>query len=283
MIIRKLLITLLSLSFLGNQIQSQENSYFSDMYADISYHMGKFIGVKRNYTEVGLFLPVNLNSWEPFVDVRGYRFDQGKWASSAGLGVRKNFKDNIVGINAYYDYRRSHLKKDFHRLGMGLEWLTNRWDFRINGYMPIWRQTQRGRLHTFDHIGGGFFASRRKHEFAFSGFDAEVGIPFFSGQGFCLYGAAGPYYYFRRHEKHFWGGYGRVELNLQSLIFLQLFVSHDHVFNTNVQGVIQFFIPFDFFCSSYRSVCECNWLFRQPVQRNGIIQMDHCCDWKWNW
>jgi hypothetical protein len=256
---------------------------------EVGYATGKFISIDKDYAEIGAFAPVIIDDrWAPFVDARGYRFHDGKWAASAGLGLRRNLSEccecSALGVNLYYDYRRGLARTNFHRVGFGLEWLNSCWDARVNGYFPVWRRTQTASTCVFDQIGGGFFATRRKLDFAYTGFDAEVGAPLFNYCDINLYGAAGPYYFYRTHHHHFWGGYGRLELDWKTYLSLEGRVSYDHVHHTQAQGLVRLSVPLDFFYSSCgRCECECDWLLIQPVRRIGILLTDHCCDWKWNW
>lgn len=256
------------------------------MQIELSYSTGKFISIDEDYFEAGLFAPLSLsNCYTPFFDLRGYRFNDGKWAGSAGFGIRKNFTDySALGINAYYDYRRGESKHNFHQIGLGFEWLNDCWDIRINGYLPVSQKTQTSIFCVFDKLGDGFFATQRKVEFVYSGFDAEIGMPLFSYCDFNLYGAAGPYYYLRSHQNHFWGGYSRLELDWNSILSLEIRLSYDKVYSTNVQGIFQVSFPLDFFCSGCcGETLGCHRLSDQQTRRNGIILSDHCCNWRWNW
>lgn len=259
---------------------------FEGIQIDLGYNFGNFISIDRNYTEIDLFTPYRINDWTTFLDASGYRFTRGKWGSSVGVGARKPIMDeSFLGTNVFYDYLRGwHTKHNFHRVGVGVEWLNNCWDFHINGYFPVGRKTHSSHLCLFDQLGDGFHATSKKLEYVYTGFDAEVGMPLYRQCDFRLYGAAGPYYFYRRHFKHFWGGYGRLRLDWKSFISFEGRISYDHVYKTNVQGEIQISIPFDFFCSGFcESSCECNCLSTQPIYRNGIILRDDCCNWTWNW
>lgn len=262
------------------------DSVFQETQIELGYTTGKFISIDKDYAEVGLFVPLSLpNCYSSFLDARGYRFKDGKWAASTGVGIRKNLSEfSALGINTYYDYRRGESKHNFHQIGLGFEWLNNCWDIRINGYLPISQKKQTSEFCVFDQLGDGFFATRRRIEYAYSGFDAEIGLPLLSYSDFNLYGAAGPYYHFRSHQNHFFGGHGRLELNWKSILSFQVRISYDKVYSTNVQGMIQISFPLDSFCSG---LCgedgRCHHLINQKVWRNGIILTDHCCDWTWNW
>ena len=283
-----ILVTLLALitTIYGDcSLYVRPNPYWSDAHLELGYSAGKFISIDKDYAEIGLFNPIDLSCcWVPFIDARGYHFNDGKWAASAGGGIRTSLSNcSVLGINTFYDYRRAHIERDFHQIGVGLEWLNNCWDFRINGYLPISKKTQT-KTCVFNELGDGFFAKRQKREFAYSGFTSEIGVPLINNCDFNFYAALGPYYFFRSHQNHFWGGYGRLELNWKSILSLQVRASYDRKHHTRVQGIIQFYIPFDFFCcSSCDDCCNCRDLLLQPVRRNGIILTDNCCNWKWNW
>lgn len=262
-----------------------DNSIFQKTRVELGYNIGKYISIDEDYSEIGIFAPLSLSNccFTPFVDIHGYRFNDGKWAASTGIGIREKIsEDSVLGINIYYDCRKE--ESNFHQIGMGFEWLNECWDFRMNGYLPIAQKTHLSAMCVFDNIGDGFFATSRRIDYAYSGFDAEVGVPLLNYCDFNLYGAAGPYYYLRSHRNHFWGGYGRLELDWRSILSFQIRMSYDKVNSTNVQGIIQLSLPLDFFCSGS---CWQNWgchnLTDQPVRRNGVILTDHCCNWTWNW
>lgn len=259
---------------------------FQEAQIELGYSVGKYISIDKNYSTIGLFVPLTSpDCYSTFLDVYGYRFNDGKWAASAGVGIRQDVSEfSTIGINAYYDYRRGEAKHNFNQIGIGIEWLNGCWDFRANGYLPISKKTQTSSFCNFDQLGDGFFATRRRIEYAYSGFDAEIGFPLLNYCDFNLYGAAGPYYYQRSHFNRFFGGYGRLELNWKSFLTFQVRMSHDKVYSTKVQGMIQISFPLDyFFSNSCRKEEECCQLIYPRVRRNGIILTDHCCDWTWNW
>lgn len=245
-------------------------------------YAGKYISIDRGYVEAGLFAPVLLsNCYTPFFDVRAYRFNDDRWAASAGFGIRRQLSEvSALGINAYYDYRRGEAKHNFHQIGVGLEWLSC-FDLRVNGYLPILRKTQLSEFCVFDQLGDGFFATRSRNEFSYSGFDAEVGKSLWHCRDLNLYGAAGPYYYRSSHHKRFWGGYGRLGLIWRSFLSLQIRTSYDYLHSAKVQGIFQIFFPLEVFCKGWES-CGCRFIDQQ-VWRNRIILTDHCCNWTWNW
>lgn len=254
---------------------------FQGTQIEFGYNTGSFISIDQDYSEMRLFTPLSLsNSYTPFLDIHGYRFNNDKWAASAGFGIRRNLSElSALGINTYYDYRRGKSNHNFHQIGFGFEWLNNCFDIRINGYFPFLQKMQTSDFCVFDQLGDGFFATRRRVEYSYSGFDAEIGMPIIKYCDFNLYAAAGPYYYIRSHQNHFWGGHGSLELDWKSILSLQIRMSYDNVYSTNVQGIIQISFPLNFCWKNW----GCHHLINQQVRRNGIILIDHCCDWTWNW
>lgn len=253
---------------------------------EFSYSMGRYISINNDYFDIGLFTPlVSSIGQSLFLDIHGYRFNDSKWATSIGLAERYQLSElNIVGFNLYYDYRRGKSKNNFHQMGLGFEWLNDCWDIRINGYLPVSKKTQTASFCLFDQLGDGFFATRRNIEFAYSGFDTEIGHAFENYCDINLYAAVGPYYYQRADQRHFWGAHCRLELNWKSIFSLSIRLSNDNIYSTNVQGIFQVSFPIDFFnLNSCFWQSENNCPFSQSVWRNGIILTDHCCDWTWNW
>jgi hypothetical protein len=246
---------------------------------EVGYACGRFIGIKDHYQEVGVFMAHRSSvAWLPFVDVRGYHLGKRSWAANACVGIRVPHSSRIVGVNLYYDFYKRH--RDFNRLGVGVESLGRQWDFRLNGYLLVGPRTHHSHLHVFDSFIGSFRATCREVEYAFNGLDAEIGSYIFKKPCFSLYSAAGPYYYDSKFD-HFVGGQARLELQWRRYVSLEMRVSYDHVFHTQVQGKVMLSFNLDeLFCG--RS-CRDNSSLIQPVWRNGIIFTKSCCDWTWNW
>jgi len=246
---------------------------------EAGYSTGKYIFIKDDYAELGLIAPIYLNNWSPFIDILGYRFNNSRWGSSIGVGVRSNPNQaNIFGLNIYHDYRQGHYHGNFQQLGLGLEWLNRHFDMRVNGYIPFGKKTSHSKLHSFNNYKGDYFATCRTSEYALTGFDIEMGHSLLSRNEFEIYGAVGSYYYHKSHQKNLWGGCARVNLNWNRLITLQARTSYDRDHHTEVQGQFIVRLPLDMIFSGY----SCNEWF-EPVQRNGIISTDHCCKYTWNW
>jgi hypothetical protein len=280
--LNKILLFLFCISFSFQKIYSFD---LPEAEFDLGYTVGKYINIGE-HAEIGAFIPFELCSpYQFFIDGRGYRFNGGKWATSAGVGIRSIFFDcDVLGVNAYYDYRRGKAQGDFQQVGIGGEWLTNWLEFRINGYIPVGSKMHKGHFHSFD-LGDGYLATRQQHQFAFGGFDAEIGLPYINYYGLGFYGGIGPYFYGKEHHDHFWGGFARFEMDWRSILYAEVVYSYDKIHTSNVQGVFRFSIPLNFFCDSYN--CDpydsCGDLLTNRVHRSGIILLDNSCHWTWNW
>jgi hypothetical protein len=267
--------------------QQPASTLLSDAYFRASSSVGKFISIERNYSTISLFLPLRapMAATNFFLDAQGFRFQNGKWAASGGIGFRSAYKGQIFGVNAYYDYRDGSYRQKFHRVGAGVEWLSSSFDLRLNGYLAIGQTNKQLPMRNFTYQGG-YFAIERRLEYAYSGADAEFGKALYRNYDLQLqlYGAVGPYYLYHSHFAHVWGGYARLELNWNSLLSFQLRSSYDYKYQSKTQGSLELTLPFDFFCHKNR--CAQNFVnrfFLQPVQRNGIILTQAHQRWIWNW
>ncbi len=266
------------------QVSCGEWLYCKESRMDLEYNFGEFISIEDTYADVELFVPILYSEKEIIsLNVGWYQFDNRKCAANIGLCARKCInEDNIVGINAYYDYLRENCHANFNRIGVGIEWFNIFSDMRINAYLPTWNNPYPCKRCVFDQIGQGFFAAKTISVSAYRGFDAELGKGLWKNHHFKLYGAAGTYYFNEKCLNSFWGGMARIELNWKSLFFLKVRASYDHVYHTNIQATVGISIPLDFSFSKWHEK-NCSFNLRQPIQRIGIILTDRYCHWTWNW
>lgn len=235
------------------------------------------IGYDNGYTTLeGFFSFENdLNaSWFPFLDVRGHLFNDGRFASNLGLGLRY-FRNRIWGINAYYDFR-SASKQDFNQISLGLETLGPVWDVRMNGYLPIGAKTSSFYDSKFYKFKEHRLILSSKQTFALKGLDAEFGVHVRRQSRFPLYFAAGPYY-LNGKAKSSWGAKGRVSLDLYKYLRLEGRVSYDAIFRTIAQAELSLVIPLGKKMKPRKGFC-CPNFFSQDivarVDRNEIIPID---------
>jgi len=250
---------------------------------DGGYTFGEFIGLKQDYAELGVFIaPKHTNRAQNFFDARGYWLDNGEGAASVGIGRRLWDCDSccILGANLYYDFRHGRLGT-FNRIGVGLECLCECVDFRVNGYFPLKHGTRHGKFNFFDDFIGPFFETCQEKEFAYLGFDGEIGrylwCDCFCNLSCDLYGAIGPYFFQHSEREGVYGGYARLNLSLSEYLILEARVSSDNTFHTRFQGSVIFSFPLYqlFLCDP----CEnpCRELLTQPTIRNGLIFTVPCC------
>lgn len=231
----------------------------------------------------GHFLPMIDVRWHEFSDDR----DSNRFAANVGFITRyipKSHCAPLIGGNIYYDYRHSTIGKGWNRLGLGMEVLGKRWDFRLNGYFPIG-----GKLHkkkcTFDDFEGGYYMIQRKYEFMFTGFNAEIGANAVLTKNWLVYLRAGPYYLNGKCDNKAWGAMLGIRPQFKDYIALDLSVSHDHIFNTVYQGQIIFSLPLYSFNESKKKTGPCGITQRQiyqPVERFDIIPVKRDCCWEQN-
>lgn len=212
-----------------------------------------------------------------------------------GLRYQPDFLNQVLGVNVYYDNRRDHGRL-FNQIGVGLELLGADWDVRVNGYIPV--NANHGHKTLFS-LSSDYYAVNRYRLSAWYGVDAEFGSWLFK-RTCCspinLYVAAGPYYYFRDHDRNWrekkhnaFGGRVRLAALISDYIDISCMVTYDPVWHTRVQGQIELVVPFDIYKKVWGDSCSCSkptlcqQIVSQPVERNGIIVVDQECSWKWNW
>ena len=262
---------ILSISTIANAFEFQES--FEKTRIDIGSATGQFIGIKRSFFEFGAFTPLSYDScWVPFIDARGYYFQNDRWAASAGVGLRYDLdKEYILGISGYYDYLEGQRHSAFHRLGAGLELLSSCFDIRLNGYFPI--QTSNTKSWSFNMQDSETLFWHDKEYTVRTGFDAEIGSHIFYWGNFSTYGAVGTYFYdFGSHHlknSSFWGGMMRLEADWNDYLSLQLCGSYDRIYKEEAQFKIQFSMPIEDLIYAWDN-CTLERIL-QPVRRTGII------------
>jgi hypothetical protein len=214
--------------------------------ATASHTQGDGIGYRDGYTSLEFFgaSPYLLaGCLVPFIDLRAHLLNDGMPAGNAGAGLRY-VKSRVWGINAYYDYRKSH-HRQYRQASAGLESLGKVWDFRINGYLPF-KAKRTGFYNTqFDHTVGTTLLFSKKYEFDFKGANAEIGVHFKRESYLPLYFALGPYYLTGQGETS-WGGSLRLNCELSSYFTLEGSTSYDSLFGWTGQGYLSVNVSFGF-------------------------------------
>ena len=231
-------------------------SYTQSQRAYIKHIEGKGVGYNQGYTTLGAFLTPGAyySSVLPFLDLRAHIFNNRKFASNAGVGVRYlSDKPRIYGGQFFYDFRRSH-RHSYNQIGVGFEVLSQWWETRINGYLPVgdkieYRKHKETFL-TFDRFSGNelIFSEhinrKKEYEFAMKGADAEVGMHLIKpSKDYTLFAGIGPYYYDGYFGKHAWGGKVRVQAKLTEYVFFEISDSYDSIFHNKFQGQVSLSVP----------------------------------------
>lgn len=131
-------------------------------------------GNDRSLGEAGLMLPIWQSDYDLFFgDIQGRFSDQEEYEAHFGLGFRTYLDTEwIFGTYAYYDFRETDERNKFHQLTLGIEVLSPKWDFRVNGYFP-----NEGYENTplATGISNGTIVTNNFQERAYRGFNAEFG------------------------------------------------------------------------------------------------------------
>lgn len=126
-----------------------------------------------------------------FLDLRGKLFDASEVEGNIALGYREQQDGWNLGFWGGIDFRRSSLDSTFPQLSGGVEALSQDWDVRMNGYLPLKDRNFISSSST--SIGGGAptvllngssillqtginSTTTVVDELAFGGVDAEVGV-----------------------------------------------------------------------------------------------------------
>lgn len=257
------------------------------------YHFGQWVLEDDGYGEAGLFsLSLCDPYWIPFGDLRAFLDDNGRWAGSAGIGLRyyDEYNDTAWGVNLYYDYRNERVG-NFKRIGIGVESLGSCWDFRFNGYLPVGGNQRFGSAIVFDDYEGPYKAIARPRGVAPGGISGEAGRDLYCSYScgtfsWSLYGALGAYYFDSNKIDHIFGGYARANFAYGSYLSFEGKVSFDNEYDVRGQGSLFITIPFDCFTTCCQDCsCDCRLeRLTRPVERQHLVGVKHdpCC-WKWNW
>lgn len=252
---------------------------------ELKHIESKGIGYNQGYSSLDAFFTGKEGDYIPFVDLRGHVFNDGKWATNVGVGTRYIFDPCLwmVGVNGYFDYRSTHSTTHFTQIGAGIEAFYDRFDFRLNGYLPVGHKRKRTKTHlesiSFKRFSGNYILINEHYNNtyhgAMKGFNAELGGHLFGNRTqYDVYLAAGPYYYTLTEGKETWGGKARLKIGLTRCLFLEVSDSYDWIFRNRLQGSINVTIPFAG-RRWMRSKATCrnvmNWQAVMPPERQEII------------
>ncbi|QDT34046.1 inverse autotransporter beta domain-containing protein [Thalassoglobus polymorphus] len=131
-------------------------------------------GNDRSLLNVRAFLPLWQNDIDfVFADIRGRFDDKESSQGEFGLGYRTFISPEwIFGIYGYYDLLKTNQRNRFNQFTTGIEFLSEDWDVRLNGYFP----NEGGKpSKSANGISNGTIISNAYQERAATGFNTEVG------------------------------------------------------------------------------------------------------------
>jgi hypothetical protein len=212
--------------------------------------IGDGVGYERGYQTFGGFLPFwsNPNQSLFFVDPRIIVPYDGDFAANVGVGLRHFNEDTnrIFGASFWYDHDNSHLTQ-YHQYGISLESLGKYFDMRLNAYLP----NNVSRVQLSQSIGGPFFIGNNIGfdrttvvEQAMRGGDFEIGgaLPYLGDLGLRTY--IGAYLLDAPGVEGTVGTRFRADALVTQDAAVQVGVTNDQLFGTNVTGAVTLSFPF---------------------------------------
>lgn len=122
------------------------------------------IGNGLNFNGQGL-IPLYLSEQSLlYTDLTGRYSNDNTWSSGLGLGYRRLVEDHYLGGYVFADYNRAMGQHEFWSVNPGLEYLGSRWDWRLNGYLPLGQREWQARRDFADKFGDYQFTHVTGHQ-----------------------------------------------------------------------------------------------------------------------
>jgi hypothetical protein len=171
-----------------------------------------------------------------FLDITGKWGSDHGWLGALGLGARGIMNDEIFGGYVFAERDRTALGNIYWTIVPGIELMSPRWDFHVNGYLPVGNK---------DNITGVFFGSQfgltcptfRGHEQideifnsaneVAEGVDVQIGYILSSFGRTRIFGTG--YYYGFQHALKLRGGAVGIEIPITQTTSLLFRDSYDNV------------------------------------------------------
>jgi hypothetical protein len=211
----------------------------------VDQRVGGLQGYEGSYTGIRMFAPFATSDgslW--FVEPRVNITDDGSPGANIGIGHRmySPFHDAVNSLSGWWDYDDGH-QFNYQQVGVSWSYLTRYWKLRANGYYVT---SENNNTISSQNVGELFYQSNfllqnrsSQVETAYNGLDAEIGgpIPLFGIYGFNW--AAGGYYLEGIGDEDAVGVKGRVEAQINEDWRVNVSISEDKIFGTNVQMGVQ--------------------------------------------
>lgn len=210
-------------------------------------HRTRGYGYNRGYTSLDTFVPLFQDDYFWLTAFQGNVLidNGGEFGANAGLVNRMYIErwDRIVGVNSFYTHRGED-GSSFNQMGLGVETLGNRLDWRMNGYLPFGKDVfvAEGTRITYAAFSGrdvlvNFLANK-----ALKGFDTEFGgiVP---STFDILRAYAGVYHFVGSNSHSLVGVQARLEARFQNTTTMYCGITNDGTFGTNVVVGASFVFP----------------------------------------
>lgn len=270
--------------------QSGENvaRHGNQNYVYLRRNQGQSIATTTSYTTLeGTIFPITNQNQLPFLDVRVHALDKSDhYAANIGGGLRYVTDTNrVFGVNAYYDYRKEH-RASYNQLGLGFEFLSEFFNVRLNGYLPIAKRKFRLSRCIFNQYVGDYIIVKDNISKSLGGVDFEVEALLADRNTWGAHVALGTYYFDQGSQscqKNIFGGSCRLSADFARYFNIGVLVTYDNFFHTRVMGQLGVTIPFSFIYGDDVSFRPQNSREFSRVQRQDLIILNNHCRWFWNY
>lgn len=183
-------------------------------------------------------------------------------------------KDRVLGFYGAWDIRNTG-NTTFNQLGLGVESLSEGWEFRVNGFLPV--GTERHLIASemtgeFQFTGNNLtFAQDNVYEAAVSGVDLEVGRRLLQWNGGNLRGYGGLYYLSATGSDSVVGLRGRLNSQITPHFNASVTLQHDDLFDTRLMATIGLNLPGRLDQRVMNPVVP---TLDAPVQRQNFVMVD---------
>lgn len=206
------------------------------------------IGYDNGYTSVGGFVPFLSDRGNLFfIDGRGFVTDNGNFGANLGAGFRtyNEAADRVMSYSAWFDYDNGNIN-DYSQVGASIAMISRYLQWRANGYFVVSEDSHyvAESLDTNPFYTGSTLNLFRNTEYenAYSGFDLEAGgpAPILGRYGVTAF--AGTYWLDGDGDDAL-GVKGRFDWNVNEDLRIGGTITHDAVFDMNMQLSINFQLP----------------------------------------
>jgi len=264
------IIDILIFCLLIPNISVQTGEINNEVLFDLEYILGGDPNFNGNYKKLGAYKFHHINKNNFFINFNGFISDEKIKGISTGVGVRREYRKAVLGLNLYYDFQITSL--NLHQIGLGVEYLSNVFDFNANVYLPIGEKKIK-KKHLFDDYIGDYVVICKQKTVLCKAFDVSISSLLFEGKSLKSYISIGLYGANFHKENRFIGILGGLKLKFRGFFYLEPQFSYDGFYGTNLGIKFRMSIPFN------RIINFQN----KPTTRNMHINNKHSCNYQTNY